>query len=67
MANKPYIDTEGRKWKSYQEYCNSNEIDFDVICVMLDTGRRQPQNDWEREYLRNSKQYEGIPTEHPFD
>ncbi len=64
-----YIDNEGREWKSYQEYCNSDAPDFDTICVMLDTGRRTPQNEWEKEYLRKSQEYKekGIATELPFD
>ena len=62
-----YIDSSGRKWKSYKEYCNSNDLDFDIICVMLDTGRRQPQNEWEREYIKKTKEYKGVATELPFD
>lgn len=64
-----YIDDNGKKWHSYQEYCNSDEPDFDVICVMLETGRRIPQNAWERQYIKDCQRYKelGIATELPFD
>ena len=69
MKRNLYIDTSGRTWNSYQDYCNSNELDHDIICVMLETGRRTPQNDWEREYVKNTEMYKdkGVPTELPFD
>jgi len=64
-----YTDENGKVWNTYREYCNSDEPDFDVKCVMLETGRRTPQNDWERDYVRNTPKYrkKGIPTELPFD
>ena len=64
-----YIDENGREWGTYQDYCNSDVPDFDVICVMLETGRRIPQNDWERDFVAKHKKYKaaGIATEHPFD
>ena len=65
--NNKYIDSTGKAWKSYQDYCNSPELDNDIICVMLETGRRVPQNDWERQYIINSELYKDIPTELPFD
>ena len=65
----PYVDKDGKHWKTYREYCNSDAPDFDEICVMLDSGRRDPQNDWERNYIKESGQYkrDGIATELPFD
>lgn len=64
-----YKDEYGKEWDSYKDYCNSDAPDFDVICVMLDTGRRAPQNEWEKEYLKESQYYKerGIATELPFD
>ena len=64
-----YIDANGKVWTTYQEYCNSDAPDFDVKCVMLETGRRVPQNAWERNYVEVSKRYKkkGVPTELPFD
>ena len=67
--NEQYTDADGKVWDSYRDYCNSDAPDFDVKCVMLETGRRSPQNDWEREYVKRAKQYKskGIATELPFD
>ena len=30
-----YIDTEGRKYKSYEEYVNAPDIDLDLIYAKL--------------------------------
>ena len=67
--NSPYVDDSGRQWRTYQEYCDSDAPDFDCICVMLETGRREPQNDWEREYVKECERYKklGIATELPFN
>ena len=68
--NEKYLDENGREWATYQDYCNSEALDFDVICVMLETGKRTPQTEWEKNYLRlHNEKYrgKGIAIEHPFD
>lgn len=67
MKSIGYIDHGGKHWSSYSDYCNSPDLDLDIICVMLETGRRTPQNDWERQYVKNTELYKDIPTELPFD
>ena len=44
-----YIDAEGRKYKSYEEYVNSPDLDLDLIYAKLWRGERTPQNKRERE------------------
>lgn len=44
-----YIDAEGRKYKSYEEYVNSPDIDLDLIYAKLWSGERTPQNEQEKE------------------
>ena len=44
-----YIDTEGRKYKSYEEYVNSPDLDLDLIYAKLWSGERTPQNEREKE------------------
>lgn len=69
--NEPYIDHDGKRWATYQEYCNSPDLDFDIICVMLETGRRKPQNQEERDLLKGfaeeKKKYPGAIWEIPAD
>lgn len=43
-----YIDAEGRKYKSYEEYVNSPDLDLDLIYAKLWSGERTPQNKRER-------------------
>lgn len=42
-------DVEGYKYKSYEEYVNSSNLDLDLIYSKLWTGERTPQNKWEEE------------------
>lgn len=69
--NEPYTDHDGKVWKTYREYCNSPDLDFDIICVMLETGRRTPQNQEERNLLKGlieeKKKYPGAIWEIPAD
>jgi hypothetical protein len=67
--NDKYTDESGTVWETYRDYCNSDALDFDIKCVMLETGRRTPQNEWEREYVKKTSIYKekGIATELPFD
>ncbi|WP_036873246.1 hypothetical protein [Hoylesella buccalis] len=44
-----YIDAEGRKYKSYEEYVNSPDLDLDLIYAKLWSGERTPQNQQEKE------------------
>ncbi len=44
-----YIDAEGRKYKSYEEYVNSPDLDLDLIYAKLWSSERTPQNERERE------------------
>ena len=44
-----YIDTEGRKYKNYEEYVNSRDLDLDLIYAKLWNGERTPQNEREKE------------------
>ena len=67
--DKPYIDSNGKKWNTYQEYCNSPDLDNDIIGVLLARHRRQPQNDYEKNLQEECDRYKagGIPIEFPFD
>lgn len=44
-----YTDAEGRKYKSYEEYVNSPDLDLDLIYAKLWSGERTPQNQQEKE------------------
>lgn len=44
-----YIDTEGRKYKSYEEYVNAPDIDLDLIYAKLWSSEQTPQNRQEKE------------------
>lgn len=44
-----YIDAEDRKYKSYEEYVNSPDLDLDLIYAKLWSGERTPQNEQEKE------------------
>ena len=44
-----YIDAERHKYKSYEEYVNSHNLDLDLIYSKLWSGERIPQNEREKE------------------
>ena len=44
-----YIDTEGHKYNSYEEYINSPDLDLDLISSKLWSGERSPQDEREKE------------------
>ena len=44
-----YIDAEGHKYKSHEEYINSPDFDLDLIYSKLWSGERSPQNEREKE------------------
>lgn len=58
---------EGREIKTYEN--NDPDLDPDVIGVLLSTGRRSPQNKYEKRLLAEIKQMqkEGKSTEFPFN
>ena len=51
-----YTSNDGIEYESYEAYCNSMDLDPDIIGVMLSTGRRTPQNKDEKELLEEIKQ-----------
>lgn len=42
-----YIDVDGNKYKSYEDYVNSPVLDPEVIYIKLAAGVRTPQNEYE--------------------
>lgn len=44
-----FIDAEGRKYNSYDEYVNSPDLDLDLIYSKLWSGERTPQSEQEKE------------------
>lgn len=42
-----YIDVDGKKYKSYEDYVNSPDLDPEVIYIKLAAGVRTPQNEYE--------------------
>jgi len=74
MANNKYrgklVDTftiDGREIKVYEN--NDPDLDPDIIGVLLTTGRRTPQNDYEKRLLAEIKQTQknNIGIEFPFN
>lgn len=65
--NMTYKSVNGKEYTSYSEYCNSTDLDDDIIGVMLATGRRTPQNEYEQELLNKiiKLKSEGIGVEFP--
>ena len=64
-----YISTDGKHYKDYQEYCNSDDLDIDDKFRKLLSGSRTPQNDEERMWLENMRklQEDGKIVEIPSD
>lgn len=64
-----YISNYGIEYESYEAYCNSDDLDPDIVGVMLATGRRTPQNEYEKELLAEIEQMkkEGKGIEFPFN
>ncbi len=46
-----YTDPEGYVHESYEAYCNSPDLDPDLVVIKLWKGQREPQNDYERKVL----------------
>lgn len=64
-----YISNDGIEYESYEAYCNSDDLDPDIVGVMLATGRRTPRNEYEKELLAEIEQMkkEGKGIEFPFN
>lgn len=50
-----YIDDDGNKHDSYQDYCNSNILYPDIVATYLLSGKRTPQNHYEKRLLQEMK------------
>ena len=50
-----YIDYDGIEHDSYQDYCNSDLLDPDIVASYLLSGKRTPQNDYEKRLLEEMK------------
>lgn len=44
-----FIDADGHKYNSYEEYVNSPDLDLDLIYSKLWSGERTPQDEREKE------------------
>ena len=58
MNSKPYTDSDGNVYESYEAYCNSPDLDDYTIMLKLHAGSRTPQNDYERRLLAEIKEIE---------
>lgn len=47
-----FVTPYGVEYESYEAYCNSPDLDTDIIQMKLRSGERKPQNDFERELLQ---------------
>lgn len=45
-----YIDSDGYEHESYEAYCNSPNLDPDIIYNYLAYGKRTPQNETEKNW-----------------
>lgn len=50
-----YISVDGKTYKDFQAYCNSDDLETDDKFRKLLAGSRTPQNDEERNWLTNMK------------
>ena len=51
--NKNFTAPDGTVYESYEAYCNDPGLDMDLIQVKLWKGERTPQNDFERDLLKD--------------
>lgn len=61
---KPYTDSDGNVYESYEAYCNSPDLDDYTVMLKLWVGSRSPQNDHERRLLAELEEIRrvgGIP------
>lgn len=45
-----YIDSDGIEYTSYEAYCNSPDLDPDIIYNLLARGKRTPKNEKEKRW-----------------
>lgn len=50
-----YIDYDGKEYASYEAYCNSPDLDPDIIYNLLARGKRTPQNEMEERWAKEGK------------
>lgn len=53
-----YISVDGKQYKDFQEYCNSDDLETDDKFRKLLAGSRTPQNDEEQVWLDNMRALE---------
>ena len=53
-----YISVEGKLYKDFQEYCNSEDLELDDKFQKLLAGSRTPQNDKEKIWLAEMQKLE---------
>ena len=53
-----YKEPGGNVYESYEEYCNSPDLDTYTIMLKLHNGVRKPQNDFERSLLAEMREIE---------
>lgn len=53
-----YTDPDGNEHASYGAYCNSEDLDPDLVASFLLRGKRTPQNKYEVELLAEMKDME---------
>lgn len=58
MKTHPYLDSDGNVYKSYEDYCNSLDLDTYTIILKLHNGVRQHQNEFGRKLLAEMKEDE---------
>lgn len=58
MIKRPYTDSDGNVYESYEAYCNSPDLDTYTIMLKLHAGSRTPQNDFERGLLKEMQEIE---------
>ena len=50
-----YIDDDRNEHDSYDDYCNSDMLDPDIVASYLLCGKRKPKNDYEKALLQEMK------------
>ena len=55
ISSMAYISSDGKIYKDFQEYCNSDDLDLDDKFRKLLSGSRTPQTEEERTWLKNMR------------
>ena len=58
MSERPFTDSDGNIYDSYEAYCNSPDLDEYTVMLKLHSGSRKPQNDYERKLLDEMREIE---------